>query len=74
MIRSKICQNSSGHMCSRKDVDDWVYCPCCGSMLTVRRCEECSEEMDTDWLYCVKCGHGDSKRIQAKMMKKMDEK
>ena len=74
-MRSKVCTKSVGHLASRKpdEVAKMKYCPCCGTLLEVRKCEKCKAEMDTDYIYCVKCGHGDSKRIQARMMKQMEE-
>ena len=74
-MRSKVCSKSLGHLSCRKpdDVSKMKYCPCCGTLLEVRKCEKCRAEMDNNYIYCVKCGHGDSKRIQARMLKQMEE-
>lgn len=35
---------------------DLRYCPYCGSDQTVRRCPECSVELEEDWRFCPACG------------------
>lgn len=35
---------------------DLRYCPYCGADQTVRRCPECSVQLEDDWSFCPACG------------------